>query len=440
MKYSTFVVAAAAGTAAAASAPAYGQCGGQGWTGATACVSGYHCAAQNNWYSQCVPGAGSSAPQTTKVVTSVKPTTTKAATSIKATTTAAASKAPVTTAASRASTTSKAATSSVASSKGKVKYAGVNIAGFDFGIDTNGGSGTYQDPGTTGQSQMNHFVKDDKLNAFRLPVGWQYLVGNTLGGNLDSSFFSKYDAQVTYCLNSGAELCIIDLHNYARWNGAIVGSSGGPTNAQFASVWSQLATKYASKPKVAFGIMNEPHDLQDINTWATTVQAAVTAIRKAGATQNLILLPGNDWTHAAQFVDNGSAAALNKITNLDGSKTNLVFDVHQYSDSDGSGTNSACTTDNVAGFTTLATWLRANGRQAILTEAGGSNDQSCLTNVCTMLNYLMTNSDVYLGWTGWSAGMFASNYVLSEVPTGSAGSYTDQAILTKCIAGVFNSK
>ncbi|CAD0021290.1 unnamed protein product [Aureobasidium pullulans] len=377
MKYSTFVVAAAAGTAAAASAPAYGQC--------------------NDWYSQCVPGAGSSAPQTTK------PTTTKAATSIKATTTAAASKAPVTTAASRASTTSKAATSSV-------KYAGVNIAGFDFGIDTNGGSGTYQDPGTTGQSQMNHFVKDDKLNAFRLPVGWQYLVGNTLGGNLDSSFFSKYDAQVTYCLNSGAELCIIDLHNYARWNGAIVGSSGGPTNAQFASVWSQLATKYASKPKVAFGIMNEPHDLQDINTWATTVQAAVTAIRKAGATQNLILLPGNDWTHAAQFVDNGSAAALNKITNLDGSKTNLVFDVHQYSDSDGSGTNSACTTDN-----------------------------SCLTNVCTMLNYLMTNSDVYLGWTGWSAGMFASNYVLSEVPTGSAGSYTDQAILTKCIAGVFNS-
>ncbi|KAK6001970.1 hypothetical protein QM012_002460 [Aureobasidium pullulans] len=429
MKYSTFVVAAAAGSAAAASSSAYGQCGGNGWTGATDCVSGYHCAYQNDWYSQCVPGAGSGSG-------SAAATTTKAATSAQAATTQAPSKAPVSTS---AASTSKAA----AASSGKVKYAGVNIAGFDFGMDTNGAStGSYVDPGTTGQAQMNHFVKDDKLNAFRLPVGWQYLVNSQLGGNLDTTFFAKYDQQMTYCLNSGAALCILDLHNYARWNGQIVGSSGGPTNAQFASIWSQLATKYASKPKVAFAIMNEPHDLQDINAWATTVQAAVTAIRKAGATQNMILLPGNDWTHAANFVDNGSAAALNKITNLDGSKTNLVFDVHQYSDSDGSGTSSTCVSSasNIAGFTKLATWLRSNNRQAMLTEAGGSNDQSCLTAVCDVLNYLMTNSDVYLGWTGWSAGMFATDYVLSEVPTGSAGNYKDQAIVTKCIAGVFNSK
>ncbi|KAI4745989.1 cellulase-domain-containing protein [Aureobasidium sp. EXF-12298] len=426
MKYSAIIVAAAAGSAAAASAPAYAQCGGNGFTGATDCVTGYHCAAQNDWYSQCVPGAGSGSPATSKAVTSAKATTTQAA----------ASKAPVT-------TSQAVITSAASSAKGKVKYAGVNIAGFDFGMDTNGASsGGYVDPGTTGQSQMQHFVKDDKLNAFRLPVGWQYLVNSKLGGNLDTTFFAKYDQQMTYCLNSGAELCILDLHNYARWNGQIVGSSGGPTNAQFASVWSQLATKYASKPKVAFGLMNEPHDLQDINAWATTIQAAVTAIRKAGATQNLILLPGNDWTHASLFVDNGSAAALNKITNLDGSKSNLVFDVHQYSDSDNSGTHNTCvsSSDNIAGFTKLASWLRTNGRQAILTEAGGSNDQSCLTAVCDILNYLMTNSDVYLGWTGWSAGMFATDYVLSEVPTGSAGSYKDQAIVSKCIAGVFNSK
>ncbi|KAG8969939.1 hypothetical protein FRC05_000790 [Tulasnella sp. 425] len=33
----------------------YGQCGGQGWTGGTVCVSGYTCVYQNDWYSQCVP-------------------------------------------------------------------------------------------------------------------------------------------------------------------------------------------------------------------------------------------------------------------------------------------------------------------------------------------------------------------------------------------------
>lgn len=36
------------------SVPAYGQCGGQGYTGATACASGYTCTKQNDWYSQCI--------------------------------------------------------------------------------------------------------------------------------------------------------------------------------------------------------------------------------------------------------------------------------------------------------------------------------------------------------------------------------------------------
>jgi endoglucanase len=40
----------------------------------------------------------------------------------------------------------------------------------------------------------------------------------------------------------------------------------------------------------------------DINAWATTVQAAVTAIRNAGATSQLILLPGNNYTSAATFI------------------------------------------------------------------------------------------------------------------------------------------
>ncbi|KAJ1325800.1 endo-1,4-beta-xylanase [Microdochium nivale] len=41
-----------------AQAPAYGQCGGQGWGGATTCVSGFVCTASNPYYSQCVPGGG----------------------------------------------------------------------------------------------------------------------------------------------------------------------------------------------------------------------------------------------------------------------------------------------------------------------------------------------------------------------------------------------
>jgi endoglucanase len=282
---------------------------------------------------------------------------------------------------------------------------------------------------------MNHFVKDDGLNTFRLPVGWQYLV-DSVGGTLNAAHWKIYDAQVQGCLTSGAALCIVDLHNYARWNGAIVGQ-GGPTDNDFASVWSQIATKYKGNDKIAFGLMNEPHDVT-IDTWATSVQAAVTAIRKAGATSNKILLPGNEWTHASAYISNGSGAALSKVKNLDGSTTNLIFDVHQYLDSDGSGTHTTCTTNNVEAFNTLGAWLRTNKRQAILTETGGSDDSSCLTMLCEQFDAMNKYSDVYLGWTGWSAGMFATSYELSEVPTKSGSSWTDKQIVTKCVAGKFN--
>lgn len=36
----------------------YGQCGGQGWTGATTCTSGWTCTYSNPYYSQCLPGTG----------------------------------------------------------------------------------------------------------------------------------------------------------------------------------------------------------------------------------------------------------------------------------------------------------------------------------------------------------------------------------------------
>lgn len=47
-------------SASSSCSPAYGQCGGQGSTGATCCVSGYTCQFGNQWYSQCVPGGGGS--------------------------------------------------------------------------------------------------------------------------------------------------------------------------------------------------------------------------------------------------------------------------------------------------------------------------------------------------------------------------------------------
>ncbi|KIJ67933.1 carbohydrate-binding module family 1 protein [Hydnomerulius pinastri MD-312] len=52
----TFAVVAALSQLVSAQSGAWGQCGGQGWTGPTTCVAGYVCTASSPYYSQCIPG------------------------------------------------------------------------------------------------------------------------------------------------------------------------------------------------------------------------------------------------------------------------------------------------------------------------------------------------------------------------------------------------
>lgn len=147
----------------------------------------------------------------------------------------------------------------------------------------------------------------------------------------------------------------------------------------------------------------------------------------------MILLPGDGYTGASTLVSGGSAAALAGVTNPDGSTTNLIFDVHQYLDSDGSGTTSSCVkTSDV--FGDLLKWLKDSKRQAMLTEiGGGSRDQSCIKNICDVLDFLNTNSDQFLGYLGWAAGSFDQSYVLGLTPNGN----TDAPLMDKCFAAKF---
>lgn len=104
---------------------------------------------------------------------------------------------------------------------------GVNIAGFDFGCNGDGNctpSAAWPPLtkyyGMDGAGQMQHFVKDDGFNSFRLPVSWQFLVNDVLGGPIVEENLQKYDDLIQACLETGST-CVIDIHNYARWNGKV---------------------------------------------------------------------------------------------------------------------------------------------------------------------------------------------------------------------------
>ncbi|KEF63678.1 uncharacterized protein A1O9_01656, partial [Exophiala aquamarina CBS 119918] len=58
-------------------------------------------------------------------------------------------------------------------------------------------------------------------------------------------------------------------------------------------LWSKLAKRYASYPRLIFELMNEPHDL-NMTMSASTVQKVITAIRATGANSS-ILVPGTGF-------------------------------------------------------------------------------------------------------------------------------------------------
>lgn len=209
-------------------------------------------------------------------------------------------------------------------------------------------------------------------------MSWQYLTNGEIGP-LNKKNLANYDLLMQACLKTGA-YCMIDIHNFARWNGDIIGQ-GGPTNAQFADLWTQLATKYANDSFVMFELMNEPHDLV-VGDWADSCTAAVAAIRKAEAVPHIILLPGLNFSSAGTFISSGWGAAMAKVTNPDKTTDNLIFDLHKYLDIDNSGNHVECVMDNVADtFVPVAAWLRKNKRQAIVSETGASSDPSVSTTV-----------------------------------------------------------
>lgn len=318
------------------------------------------------------------------------------------------------------------------------RLGGVNIAGCEFGGNVWGWSGTSYCPGT---EQISHFVEAGS-NIIRLPVGWQYLVNHDSSSkSLDAAFFAQYDKLVKAVTDAGA-YAIIDIHNYGRWNSGVIGVDG-PSNDDFARLWSLLAAKYANNDKVMFGesslpvaikltsgIMNEPHD-QDTKVLATTIQAAVNAIRKAGADTQTIIIPGNSWDNAAVWASGANAPIL-QVTDPAGGVDKLLLDVHKYIDSDGSGTSHECTNNGLDMLQPLVSYLKQQGRRAIVTEIGGAVTDSCLRYLPQTMEFIKNNVEQIVGFTAWSAGSFAPypSYELSLTPNADG---SDNDIFIKAI-------
>jgi len=147
-------------------------------------------------------------------------------------------------------------------------------------------------------------------------------------------------------------------------------------------------------------------------------QAAIDGIRAAGATTQYIFVEGNSYTGAWTWVD-----VNDNMKDLTDPQDKIVYEMHQYLDTDGSGTSEACvsTTIGEERVTAATQWLKDNGKIGIIGEFAGGNNDQCRTAVKGMLDYLSTNSDVWLGALWWAAGPWWGNYIYSFEPESGVG-------------------
>jgi endoglucanase len=255
---------------------------------------------------------------------------------------------------------------------------------------------------------------DIGMNVIRLSFLWERLQPQ-LNEPFAGEELSHIDDLVRSARARGMTV-VLDLHNYGSYRGRLIGSKEVPV-ASFADFWTRLAQHYKDEPLVAFGLMNEPNR-QSAQEWAAIAQTAVTAIRKTGARQ-LILVPGANYSGAQRWLNkDGTLSNAEALAHLQDPAHHFAFELHQYFDADASGTHPTCITQDVGvkALSSATQWLRSTGNKGFLGEFGVSPDPVCLAVLDKTLGYMAANGDVWLGWTYWAASPWFGSYMFNIYP------------------------
>jgi endoglucanase len=219
---------------------------------------------------------------------------------------------------------------------------------------------------------------------------------NTLTSPHDVLYVGNLTEQVNYLTAKGA-YAMIQPHNYGRFLGEIITDVSG-----FKTWWQNLAALYKDNPLVVFDTNNEFHDMPQSLVFDLN-QAAIDGIRAAGATTQYITPEGNSWTGAWTWTSSGNGASL---VDLKDPEDKLIYQMHQYLDSDGSGTSAVCVSSTIFAERLAAAtqWLRENGKKGVIGEYAAGNNAQCIEALKGGLQLLQDNGDVWWGAIWWAAG------------------------------------
>lgn len=327
---STFILTALAAAVSFVSAqqeaPAYGQCGGKNYKGATTCVSGYHCSAYNDFYSQCVPGVESSSLSTVTPTTSssskaVVSTGTKTSSSARATSSTITSHTTTVATSTTSAVKSKSPTTTTPSNSKTVTAADASkpsTSGTQFVIDGKSGyfagTNSYWIGFLTNDSDVDlvmQHLSESGLKILRVwgfndvtstpssdTVYFQSFAGDEPTINTGANGLQRLDYVVKSAEAHGIKLIINFVNNWSDYGGmaAYFSYAGISSNAQwYNSTAAQtqyrkyiraVVSRYLDSTAIlAWELANEPRctscDPSVLHTWIRTTAAYIKALDPA---------------------------------------------------------------------------------------------------------------------------------------------------------------
>lgn len=306
-------------------------------------------------------------------------------------------------------------------------------------------------------AEMQNFLTMG-MNTVRVPLSWGYLQLDGAGkGDINFDYYHSYVKPLIESLTSAHVYVIIDLHSYMRYSifGKEYSGCGDDgkcpdgtlildANA-YQDVWSKLFALMKNDQKIdmnyiMFDLVNEPVDVPNDSVF--TIQAQIIKKLREQGYPGLILVEGNAWSGLHSWTTTSWKSTDGKTTYTNASLftrehfiqagisdlSKIIINVHQYLDSNYSGTHNECLTDlntrgdNGFNLDAFVNYLQQNQLKAIVTEFGaGRDDKSCTIALTSFMNYLKTNSAKnkdygFIGWTVWSSGHGWGDYHLRVTP------------------------
>jgi endoglucanase len=296
---------------------------------------------------------------------------------------------------------------------------GVNIAGAEFGGHIL--PGTYGTHYIYPAPELLDYYQKKGRTLIRLPFHWER-IQRSLNSELDEEELARLKA-VLRAAGERKMRVLLDVHNYGRYKFTgeetpqIIGSERVPYSA-FADLWSRLATAVKDEPAVyAYGLMNEPHDMEDDTRWPRAAQAAIDAIRRVDQ-KTIIMVSGDAWSSAR-----GWRTGINKDLHekVRDPQNNLVFEAHCYFDKDNSGSykkgydDEGATPDiGIEYVRPFVEWCREKNVRGFIGEYGvPDTDTRWLVTMDRFLAYLRENN---MSSAYWAGGPWWGKYALSIEP------------------------